>query len=115
MAHEVKIPLKTPIITHGGEVREIVLKAPSFDAYMEHGEPYTVAETPDGARYAVESMEVIRAYVADCLVSPADVNLLSQCDARTGREVRKVILGFFQPDGEVTEPSPTSPTTSPSS
>lgn len=114
MAKTVSIPLDPPIQGPSGPIASIVLREPCFDDYMELGEPYSVGESDESVRFAVERPDVIKAYVRACLVSPTDVNLLSQASARTARKVRNTVLGFIREADEASEASPTSPTASPS-
>lgn len=114
MRRTVTINLATPLVTHDGALKRIVLREPTFDEYLEFGDPYTVAAGAGGTPFAVENVEVIKQYLSICLVEPKDVALLSQAGASVAREVKDKLLGFFQPAGEAAAASGTSPTSSPS-
>lgn len=114
----VRIPLIEPIDGHDGPIRELVFREPDYDDYIAcGGEPYTIGRSAEGALFSIEQPEVIWAYARACLVSPKDSLILEGQGPgswRVAREVRKAILGFFQDPVVVSEPSQTSPTTSPS-
>jgi hypothetical protein len=112
MAQQITIPLDKPLVTHDGEIREVILREPTFDEYLDLGEPYTVAQTHDGTPFAVDNVETLRAYLRVCLVKPSNPDLLNQGGYRLAREVRKTIFGFFRDGGEDNENSKTSPKTS---
>ncbi|QDM27001.1 hypothetical protein FNL56_13425 [Tardiphaga sp. vice304] len=113
MRETVTILLKTPLKAPEGPVSRIVLREPTFDEYLSIGDPYSIAYSDGGTPFAVENLENIQRYIAHCVVEPKDPATLKQASAATAREVKKALLGFFQPDEE-SEVSATSPTTSPS-
>lgn len=108
------IPLRTPLRTPEGEVRQVVLREPTFDEYFTIGDPYNIAYTQTGTGFAVENAENIRRYIDVCLVEPKDPAILVQGNAQLAREVKRVMLGFFQPADEADSDSETSETGSPS-
>ncbi len=114
-----RISLPEPLIGHGDPIRELVFRDPSYDDYVTcGGEPYTIGQSEDGTLFQVEKPEVIWAYAKACLVQPNDPLLLEQLGPGTwsvAREVRKLVLGFFQAPAAGSGTSPTSPTTSSSS
>lgn len=79
-------------------IKQIVIREPTFDEYLEYGDPYTVAEAIGGTPFAVENAEVIRQYIKLCLVEPVDPQILTQGNAALGRRVKQTILSFFRPD-----------------
>lgn len=115
MRETIVIPLSKPLRAHGGEsIKQIVLREPTFDEYLEIGDPYTVAASNEGTPFAVENSEVIKRYIDLCLVEPKDSLLLKQAGARVARQVKDKLLAFFQPDATVDEASGISGTNSPS-
>lgn len=105
------IPLKKPLKAPNDQlVRQIVIREPTYDEYLEYGDPYTVAEALGGTPFAVENAEVIRQYIKLCLVEPADPQILTQGNAALGRKVKQTILSFFRPDEAEGEGSETLPT-----
>lgn len=110
------IALPAPLIGHGDPIKELVFREPTYDDYVAcGGEPYTIGQSEEGTLFSVEKPEVIWAYAERCLVKPSDPLLLAQLGPgtwSTAREVRKMILGFFQAPAAADEPSATSPTTS---
>lgn len=112
MANEVRIPFPAGLTTHAGPVFEVVLKPPGYDDYLDLGEIVTWGKAPDGTVFTVQNSEVLRAYIARCLVQPRDPLVLNQGGLALARAVRGAVLDFFRDDTSATEPSPTSPTTS---
>ena len=115
MAKEVRIPVAGGLLTHGGVVHEVVLREPSYDAYLELGEIVTYGRSPDGTIFPVENGEILRSYIAKCLVQPKDHLALGQGGVKLARAVKGAVLGFFRDEPSAPAPSPTSPTTSSSS
>lgn len=125
MDDQIIVELSRPIRVPGGSVSRLAFRHPGFDDYMELGEPYVVADTPDGNRFVVEDFPTIKRYIERCLVEPKDPALLRQVRALEAREIRIKFMGFFrerEPGAEVSETSPTSspspdtgPTASPTS
>lgn len=95
---------------HKGLISKIVLREPTFDEYLEIGDPYEIGESTDGFRFTVQNPEAVRAYIETCCVEPADPLLLSSASARVARKVRIAILNFFHDGDEAAEASKTSPT-----
>lgn len=98
MSETVTIPLKKPLVAPEGDVKQIVIREPTFDEYLVHGDPYTVASSKEGNPFIIENADVIAAYIKVCLVEPKDPAILSQGKARLGKEVKEAVLGFFRPD-----------------
>src|SRR4051812_22342942 len=101
MRETVEIPLnpKKPIKGPNNTVYDkIVLREPTFDEFLAHGDPVTVAQSNGGTPFLVDNEEIIRNYIALCIVEPPDAQLLKQCGARVAREVKQKMLDFFQPD-----------------
>lgn len=108
MSSETKtIILKKPLQAPEGEVKQLVFREPTFDEYLIHGDPYTVASSKEGNPFVIESADVIAAYIKVCLVEPKDPAILSQGKARLGKEVKETVLSFFRPDFETAEASGT--------
>ncbi|MGY3588083.1 hypothetical protein [Bradyrhizobium sp. USDA 4350] len=114
MPETATIPLKKPLQSPEGEIKQIVLREPTFDEYLVHGDPYSIAFATDGTPFSVENVDVIKKYITVCLVEPKDPAILLQAKAGTAREVKNALLGFFQPDDAKAEASATSGTNSPS-
>lgn len=115
MRETIVIPLSKPLRAHGGEsIKQIVLREPTFDEYLDVGDPYTFAASNEGTPFAVENADVIKRYIELCLVEPKDSLLLKQAGARVAREVKEKLLAFFRPGATADEASVTSETNSPS-
>ena len=99
---------------NGETFTKVIVREPTFDEYLIHGDPYTVAQAQGGTPFAVENEDNIRAYINLCLVEPKDPQILKQGNALLARQVKNAILSFFRPDEPAGEVSATSPTNSPS-
>lgn len=110
MAKTETIALDEPIIGHGEPIKTIILKEPTYEDYMEIGDPYEIGESEGGVRFTVQNPEAVRAYIDRCLVQPKDQLLLAQCSAKIGRKVRLAVLGFFRDVEEAAGASTTSQT-----
>lgn len=114
MSETAVIPLKKPLQAPEGPVNQVVLREPTFDEYLTHGDPWTIAFATDGTPFSVENVDVIKKYITLCLVEPKDPAILHQGKAMLAREVKNSLLGFFQPDDAKVAASATSGTNSPS-
>jgi len=112
MREHVTIKLRKPLRAPAGPVNKIVLREPTFDEYLQIGDPQTLAQSADGTPFVVENSEVIKQYLAVCIVEPKEVEVLSQASALVAREVKQKFLGFFLPDMTEDEASETSQTNS---
>jgi hypothetical protein len=102
----VTIALKSPLQGHDGAIKQITLRPPGYVDVMTLGEPYVLVKTKGEAMYALESPDVISAYIERC----ADVNplLLAQASFEDALALKQAMLGFFaQARGENTGTSPT--------
>jgi hypothetical protein len=101
-------PLKV-LAGHGGvRISEIKLREPSFDEYLEHGDPYTIAQAPgSGIPFMLEDKAAIAAYVHILVVEPADKLLLKQGGMALAQAIKEKVLDFFRPAGEAGEGSKT--------
>ncbi len=98
MREERTITLKKPIEGHHGKITQVVLREPTFDQYLEFGEPYTIAASKDGTPFGVENNDVIRQYLAVCVKEPVDKLILTQLSVSDARKLKDALLGFFRPD-----------------
>lgn len=114
MGETVTIKLKQPLEAPDGFVHEVVLREPTFDEYLVHGDPFTVARSAGGTPFVVESPDVIKAYINLCLVAPKDPQILRQGKARLAKQMKEALMGFFHPDSQEDAAPETSPTSSPS-
>ena len=110
MAKTVSVPLEEPIVGHRDPIKAIVLREPTYEDYMEIGDPYEIGESEGGVRFTVQNPDAVRAYIDRCLVAPNDPLLLTQASARVGRKVRLAVLGFFRDVEEAAAASTTSQT-----
>lgn len=56
------VHLSAPVITHAGQVREVVLRAPTYDDFMALGDPTSLIIAA-GSALPQDDMVVIRQYV----------------------------------------------------
>lgn len=98
MPKSVTIKLRNPIVGHGGQVTELIVKEPGCADLLELGEPYSLVRTPkEGAMLYNEFPEVIKAYFARCVSTPkADALLIeSQLSLVDTLAAKEGLLGFF--------------------
>nr|USU32911.1 hypothetical protein NG677_04210 [Methylobacterium sp. OTU13CASTA1] len=110
----IRIPLAEPIQGAKGPVETLVLRQPRWNDIMPVGSPYTIHQTPDGARFMVENHGAIEHYARECLVEPDDARLLEQIGLHDTMQVREAVLDFFTPGSGTTRKPPT-PSPEPSS
>jgi len=113
----VTIPLDKPLTGHGGEVfRRVVVREPTFNEYLEYGDPFMVAQAPQsGIPFLLEDKPAIAAYVRLLVTEPDDPLLLEQGGMRLAQKVREAVLSFFQAGAGADGASGTSPRSSSSS
>ena len=109
MARTVTISLAVPLDGPRGPVHEIVLREPRFSEVLEHGEPFTVARSPEGVPLFIENPDAIRAYARLCVASP-DPLVLAQAGVKIARQVKEAVFDFFLPEAAEGAGSTTSPT-----
>jgi hypothetical protein len=102
MSEQAIINLKKPLVSPEGPVSRIVLREPTFNEYLTHGDPYTIAASAGGNPFMVENADVIAQYIKVCLVEPKDPAILEQGKARLAKEVKEAVLAFFRPDADET-------------
>lgn len=104
---EVTVKLLEPKL--GGELREVVLRPPTFADYQRLGEPVTVVQRGDSL-FTVENDATISAYLNVCVVAPEFKGHLAHLDLADAMQVREALLGFFFKARERLRP--TAPTSS---
>ncbi|MEN3239017.1 hypothetical protein PUR29_36890 [Methylobacterium ajmalii] len=111
----VTIPLTRPVDGHRGEIREVILREPTWGDVMPVGNPYTIHHSPEGVPIVVENPAIIEHYLERCVVEPMHYNLLTNCNLRDALRVRQALLDFFLNAEPGDAASNTSPGTSSSS
>lgn len=112
----VDIPLKKPLIGHHGPIHQVVVREPTYDEYMQHGDPFVVALSPESRiPFMVEDKQVLAAYCALLVVEPADKLLLAQGGMALAQDIARTVRGFFHTGDGADGASTTSPTISSSS
>jgi hypothetical protein len=103
MADRVTIPLSRHLKGPNGlVVKELVLREPDYDEIQDLGDPYMIAVTQSKIPFQVENTEVIKAYIARCIVEPKDPALLKQMKPYDVITLKDKMLSFFQPDAPET-------------
>ena len=102
-----RVKLSRIYAIHDKPVGELVLKEPTFDDYLELGEPVELHQGAGGARVVVVNHEAVRGYIERSVegIDPANLGLLGLADARA---LREGILGFFHQPATSTPPPPDS-------
>lgn len=102
-----------PLTGHHGLIQEIVLREPTFDEYVELGEPRQFYFMADGqTAVPIDDPATVGEYMRRCLVSPTDPSLLAQGGLKLARAMKAKVIGFFRFGDEEDEASTSSPTTS---
>lgn len=102
---DVIIKVDPPIVGHKGTISQVRVREPSFDEYVEHGDPYIWVPLKSGGAFPSENADVIKAYSG--ILVDVDPLLLRQGDFKLARAIKEAVLGFFLPDAEEKEGSPT--------
>lgn len=89
-----EIALSEPVTGHGGQVTKVVLRHPRAGDFFALGEPIAYAKKGDGTLFAVENIEVLKAYVDRLLVEP-DGLIFEQVSLKDAVAVKEAVLGFF--------------------
>jgi hypothetical protein len=100
MADSYNFPLRKPIKTHGGEISELTLKAPSAGTFVRSGMPFTAINSADGSYYIRVEPEVMIKFISD--MSGLDEIVLSGIDGRDAMPLFWSVVNFL---GEPVAPS----------
>lgn len=97
MGKTVRIPLDKPLKGHHGSIDHVIVREPSYDEYLLHGDPYVYLPLKEGGWFRSDSTEVLAAYVGILVVEPKDKLLLSQGGFELARSIKDAVLSFFLP------------------
>lgn len=89
------VPLVKPIVTHEGNVTEIILREPKGRDFLELGEPWVWTKGPGGESVSTPVPDVIAAYVERCVDASVPSLILGQLGLSDGMRVRQALLDFF--------------------
>jgi hypothetical protein len=107
-AKTVKVELAKPIVAHGGAVSHVVLREPTVAEYLEIGDPFLVALSPEGkVPFIVEDKAALASYVKLLVVEPDWLLTEKQLDWRDMRKIMERVRSFFQGGAEAGEGSGT--------
>src|ERR1700721_1263465 len=110
---QVKSPLDKPLVGHGAPIKAVVVREPTYDEYMELGDPFVVALSPESRiPFMIEDRGVRAQYCARLVVEPADPLLLAQGGHHLAKRIALTVRGFFLDGDGAAEASTTSPKTS---
>jgi hypothetical protein len=93
------IRLDAPLVGHSGPITQVTIKPPTYGLFMQLGDP-TVLIYGQGSAVPMESMEVIREYVA--ALADATPLVLEKASLADAIAIRDVIKSFFRTAGEPT-------------
>lgn len=101
-----RVTLTRPIVTHGGDVRAIILREPTYSDFFDLGDP-TAWIYMDGARLPQVDQSVVRRYVER--LADVDAVALEQIKSLAdAMALQRVIHDFFlQASGSISISSPT--------
>lgn len=88
-----RVELTRTYTGHRGPVSAIEVREPTGALLMVHGEPWEVAQTPQGGAVIIENREAIKGYLEACCEPGVDV--LAQLGVEDFRRVRNALRGFF--------------------
>ncbi len=90
------IELSEPIIVHGGQVKQIVLRDPTYREIMRLGEPFAQGFSRDGSTvFQAENIETIRGYIEALVQPPVDGILIEQLGLADTLRLKDAVFGFF--------------------
>lgn len=114
MARKISVLVDKPFMGHNGQVREVIVREPTFEEYLKFGDPVVWVPLPEGGMFPTENTEVINAYVKICIVDP-DYLICLAGGMDLARKLKGAILDFFLPASDKMDKtgagSQTSPTT----
>lgn len=113
MGKTVTIPLDKALTGHGGvRITHVIVREPTFNEYLDTGEPYFLAQAPQsGIPFVLEDKQALATYTRILVQEPTDPLLLEQGGMALAKKIKDAVLSFFQPpDGEAGAGSKTSPT-----
>jgi hypothetical protein len=96
----ITINLDKPLVGHKGPIDKVVIRPPTFNEYMEHGDPFIWVPLENGTAFASETPEVVSAYAKILVVEPQEKLLLEQGGFPLAKKIRQAIGSFFLPDSE---------------
>lgn len=103
MGKTVSIPVSPPLKGHHGQIDHVIVREPTFDEFLQYGDPFVYLPLSEGTLFRSDNTEVLAAY-ADVLVEePKDKLLLRQGGLKLAREIRYAVLSFFLPAAEAKE------------
>jgi hypothetical protein len=112
MPREIEIKLAKPLMGHGGPITKVIVREPTYAEYMQHGDPFLVALSPESKiPFAVEDKVALARY-AEILVKSPDALILEQGGMELARKITAAVRSFFQDGAEAGEASETLPTSS---
>lgn len=85
-----------PLQGHGKTFTEVVIRPPTFDEYLEFGDPFLWAPAPGSkVPYVIPDNGAIAAYTRAMVIEPADPLILAQGGFELARAIRSEIMRFF--------------------
>lgn len=96
MPKPVTIPLKEPIESHHGLVKEIVVRPPTWGDVMGTGSPYTVHFDKEGKPFLVYDEAALAHYCDVLVVEPKNKLILEgEVGLADTMAVREAVVNFF--------------------
>ncbi len=89
------VALRTPILFHDSQIREIEFREPRWRDHEELGEVDGWIRAPDGTVSRMAYPSVVAAYAKRCIVKPDDASILELLPLRETLAVHEVVAGFF--------------------
>ena len=95
MPKTVKVKLENPILDHGGNKTEVVLREPRGIDFVELGEPFSYARADKGLVVHAENDVAIKGYLERCVVEPDWQIVWGQATLLDMIQIKDALFGFF--------------------
>ncbi len=95
MPKTVTVKLENPIVAHGGQKSEVILREPRGVDFIELGEPFCYARADKGLVVHAENDQAIKGYLERCIVEPDYLLVMSQATLRDMILIKENLFDFF--------------------
>lgn len=95
MPKTVTVKLENPIVTHGGQKSEVILREPRGVDFIELGEPFSYARAGKGLVVHAENDQAIKGYLERCIVEPDCLLVMNQASLRDMINLKDALFSFF--------------------
>jgi hypothetical protein len=89
------VPLRSPILWHDAQVRELEFREPRWKDHEELGEVDGWMRAPDGTVSRMNYPAIVAQYARRCIAKPDDASILELLPLRETLAVHEAVAGFF--------------------